>query len=345
MHKSLPLLLLCFGLVFHNAIAQTTSCAQTIRLATSTYEQGRLHELPELLKNCLNSGFTQQEKVTAYKLLTLSYIYLEEPEKADESMLRLLQTDHYFEINPAVDPAEFVALYKTFRTTPVYRLGLKAGPNATLPNVISSNASSDGVGEYSYKPSFQVGVTMELPISSKLVLNPELQFQSKSFSFSQKGKEQTPDTIFNISSTELQKWISLPVTLQYLIGKSKVNPYIALGASVDYLLSATQTPSKLREGYQDVKEESIDIIDQRKKININLIASAGIKYKISGGFLVAEVRLLYGLSPLNDKSMIYKNPVIFNNYNFVDGIFSQSTASLSVGYVYNIFNPKKKNKK
>jgi len=110
-----PILLVCFGLAFQQTMAQTTSCAQTIRLATSVYEQGRLHELPDLLKNCLNSGFTQQERVTAYKLLTLSYIYLEEPEKADESMLKLLETNPYFEINAAVDPAEFIALYNTFR--------------------------------------------------------------------------------------------------------------------------------------------------------------------------------------------------------------------------------------
>lgn len=342
MHRFLPLLLLCFGLVFQNAVAQSTSCAQTLRLARSTYEQGRLHELPDLLKACLNNGFTQQEKVEAYKFLALSYIYLEEPEKADEAMLNLLQTDHYFEINEAVDPAEFVALYKTFRTHPIYRIGVKAGPNATWPNLISSNGSSDGTGEYIYKPGFQVGLAFEIPLSSKLILNPELQFQAKSFSYSQKGVELTPDTIFNISSIEKQNWLSLPVTVQYLIGKSKLNPYVAIGVSLDYLLTATQTPHKLREGYQDVKEESIDIINQRKKINYNLVASAGVKYKITGGFLVADVRILYGLSALNDKSMIYTNPQIYNNYNFVDGIFRQSSVSLNVGYIYNIFSPKKK---
>lgn len=344
MHKFLPLLFLCVSLIFQNAVAQTTSCAQTLRLARSTYEQGRLHELPDLLKTCLNNGFTQQERVEAYKFLTLSYIYLEEPEKADEAMLNLLQTDHYFEINEAVDPAEFVALYKTFRTTPIYRMGVVGGPNATWPNLISSNASSGGVGEYKYRPGFQVGLNVEIPIAQKLVLNSGLQFQTKSFSYSQKGEGNSPDTIFSISSIEKQNWISLPVTLQYLIGKSKINPYVNVGASVDYLLSATQTPSKLREGFQDVKEDNIDILDQRKTININLIVAAGIKYKITGGFLLAEARFLYGIPALNDKSMTYKNPLIYYNYNFVDGIFRQNSVFFSVGYVYNVFNPKKKTK-
>src|SRR5690348_11970776 len=110
------LLLLTVLLAAGVARAQLTSCAQTLRLARSTYEQGRLHEVPELLERCLENGFSRQEKVEAYKLLCLSYIYLEEPAKADEAMLDLLRTDHYFEINETTDPAEFVALYKTFRT-------------------------------------------------------------------------------------------------------------------------------------------------------------------------------------------------------------------------------------
>ena len=109
-------------LLSQGSYAQLTTCAQTLRLANSTYEQGRLHELPDLLAKCLENGFDKQEKVQAYKLLALTYIYLEEPEKADEMMLKILQTDNYFTINKDIDPAEFIALYNTFRTKPVYRL-------------------------------------------------------------------------------------------------------------------------------------------------------------------------------------------------------------------------------
>src|SRR5438105_6022452 len=103
---------------FSAGFAQTTSCSQTLRLARSTYDQGRLHEVATLMEKCLKGGFTQQEKVEAYKLLCLTYLYLEEPEKADDAMLNLLRTDPYFEVNKQVDPAEFIALYRTFRTQP-----------------------------------------------------------------------------------------------------------------------------------------------------------------------------------------------------------------------------------
>ena len=105
MKRLLPTLLFLF--LSTTTYAQLTSGAQTLRLARATYEQGRLHEIPSILESFLPK-FNRQEKVEAYKLLTLSYIYLEEPEKADAAMLSLLQTDHYFEVNLKDDPAEFI---------------------------------------------------------------------------------------------------------------------------------------------------------------------------------------------------------------------------------------------
>lgn len=158
----------CLSLLFlQQGYAQSSSCAQTLRLARSTYEQGRLHEIPTLLESCLNNGFSTQEKVDALKLLTQTYIYLEEPTKADATMLQLLQTDHYFEINEAIDPAEFVALYKTFRTTPIYRIGLKAGAVTSQPNVTSSDVANEGTGVYDNRFSFLAGVSAEIPFKSE----------------------------------------------------------------------------------------------------------------------------------------------------------------------------------
>jgi hypothetical protein len=130
-----------FIILTSKAYCQAPSCAQTLRLARATYEQGRLHEIESQLKPCLEGGFSKDEKqlkVDGYKILCLSYIYLEEPEEADDAMLRILQTDPYFQINPAVDPAEFVALYRSFRTKPVFRIGAKVGPNYTMVNVIKN---------------------------------------------------------------------------------------------------------------------------------------------------------------------------------------------------------------
>src|SRR5882672_2230160 len=98
------------------AFSQASNCTQTLRLIRTTYDQGRLHELPSIAEGCLTApkgkGFTDEEKKEAYRYLTLAYIYLEEPEKADEMMLKLLETEHFYVVNTSIDPAEFIALYK-----------------------------------------------------------------------------------------------------------------------------------------------------------------------------------------------------------------------------------------
>ncbi|QLH31730.1 MAG: hypothetical protein HWD62_04205 [Cyclobacteriaceae bacterium] len=134
-------ILVLFVFVTSGVMAQGSSCAQAVRLAQSVYDQGRLHELEDIINKALGSQSApcgQAEQISLLKLLTLTYIYLEEPEKADATMLKLLQTDNYFQINPAVDPAEFVALYNTFRTNEIYRIGATLGVNATQPNVTNT---------------------------------------------------------------------------------------------------------------------------------------------------------------------------------------------------------------
>jgi len=342
MHKFLPFILLCFGLVCQDAIAQTTSCAQTLRLARSTYEQGRLHELPDLLKGCLNNGFTQQEKVEAYKFLTLSYIYLEEPEKADEAMLKLLQTDHYFKINPAVDPAEFVALYKTFRTQPIYRFGGNLGMLAAQPNVTSSTEAIDGTSEYKRGYSFLIGLNGEIPLNEKWTLNPGIYYLSNSFSLTSSVTTSTGD--FITTANQKMNYISIPVTIQYQVMKNKLNPYVTMGVSTDYLLSATVQAERKRPGFQPIETTTFTVTPQREKLNFSGVAGIGIKTSIAGGFAIAEVRYRYGFTNVNSKSSTFDNSDLVFNYHYVDSIFKLQATSFTLGYVYNIFNPKKRNR-
>ena len=166
----LALLLIASVPAFSQA-PKTANCTQVLRLVRTTYESGRLHEIPDMVAGCLEEsegGFTDEEKREAYRYLTLTYIYLEEPEKADEAMLKLLQTDHFFQINPTLDPAEFKSLYKKFRTEPVFKLGIKAGLNVTQNNALAYNfvgSSGAGFGKYGLSPSFNVIVSFEKEFS------------------------------------------------------------------------------------------------------------------------------------------------------------------------------------
>jgi len=197
------LLLVAFS---NQVLGQASSCAQTLRLAQTTYEQGRLHELEALLDGCLKSGFDEQQKVTAYRYLTLAYIYLEEPEKADAAMLSLLnsgQAGHFFKPNDAVDPAEFIALYRKFRVEPLFRFGFKIGPTATMPAITETfyvNGDAVGNGKFNPKVGFAVVGVFEkdfFGFIKNFSIAPEIGFTTRSYNYSNSkmnGGDQDPDS-------------------------------------------------------------------------------------------------------------------------------------------------------
>lgn len=327
--------------VSHIGYGQAT-CAQTLRLAQSIYDQGRLHELPALLQECILHGFNDEEKVSAYKLLTLTHIYLEEPEKADEMMLALLRADTEFMVNDAVDPAEFVALYKTFRTYPVYRIGGKLGGVASAPSIVSADFVDDGANTYRYSFGFVGTVSAEIPLgvkAKKFTLNPELAFQINSFNATNAGANPVKVT----EGTETHTWISLPVSLQYTFYERGItHVFVSGGFSADYLLGASiNIFSDRGDNNSTVPENTHDVMEQRNTFNAGAILSTGFKRKIGKGFLIAEVRYKLGLLPMLTNADTYENSTLVYEYHYVDGIFKLNTLSLSVGYILNRYNPKK----
>lgn len=301
--KRLLLLLALAGTYFQSQ-GQATSCAQTLRLARSTYEQGRLHELESILGPCLSSGFTTEEQVEAYKLLTLTYIYLEEPKKADETMRKVLETDHFFQINPEIDPAEFVALYKTFRTEPVYSLGAKFGPALILPSVLTNYyTASDaaGSGEYSPGIGIQAGVTFEMKVFKKFSIAPELMFAPRQFS--KENSLFSTDSLGSVGGqTEAvykQTWIDLNAVVQYEIGRNKDGTFITyagLGPAVSLSLKQNLQLNTTGLSGSAVSGADVNVKDSFEQFFYSITALIGAKLRIGGIYVHGELRYQHGLS-------------------------------------------------
>jgi len=348
------LLLLFIFISYYSGQAQTQqpsgpTPAQTLRLARATYEQGRLHEVPSQLNEGVLAGMTKQEKVSAYTLLCLSYIYLEEAEKADENMLKILQTDPYFIINPVVDPAEFVALYKTFRRNPIYRIGATLGGNFTQPNVQEILNTTEGSAEYKAKFGFQFGISADYPltfISDRLTLHGDLIFQPKKFELTTKTNQGDGD-INSTVATESQQWVSFPVSFQFNLLKQndlaprKYNPYVALGFSTDFRISSEIDAERTRGGEASIEPKKFELKTQRENINLSILCAAGVKTRFAGGLIGLEVRYIYGLTDVNSEETAYDDKNQYLTYGLPNPIFKMNSLAFAVTYVQNIFKPKK----
>jgi hypothetical protein len=356
---------LSFGQKTNQASKLTQSATQTLRLAQSVYEQGRLHELPSLPGMSDNDikGYTKPEQVTAYRLLTLAHIYLEEPEEADKTMLKLLDADHFYQPNDKVEPAEFMGLYKTFRTTPVFNIGLKFGVNSTIPLLqsIYYTSNTPGGGKYTPKIGFQFGLSFEKEFFQrkkgwlkKVVFAPEIFYTQRTFSYANSQpytNDVTPNTSDGSQSVIVkQNWIDINPILQFKLRHS-INfvPYVGFGPGVSYMLSGANTMVSNWKNINGVPNGSvngpdIDYTKSYHKLVPSVIALAGVKYRFNSIYLVAEFRAQYGLAnPVNNSSRSNYSGVFDYSYQLPN--YKPANFTVNLGFVYPYFKPMKLKRK
>lgn len=355
--KRLYLLAACWVFAVTPSFSQASNCTQVLRLVRTMYEQGRLHEVPGLAAGCLkgqgNQGFSREERKEAYRYLTLSYIYLEEPEKADEMMVQLMNTDHFYEPNKEVDPAEFIALYNKFRHDPVYRIGIKAGLNLTQPvvtNYYNVGSTGAGNGGYSMSPNLAVYAVFEkdffrTPPWNRLVLAAELGYISRGYTYSN-DKLATADEnpTSPISSQEFQigqNYLDLNLMGQFKF-KNTVNmqTYLGAGPGFSYLLgSSNQASTVLGNGFT-VTGSAVDDTESYKKLLFSVNLVGGIKYRFGELYLTAEARYQMGFTNvINPGSRT--NPEIAYDYQGRYNDYKINNMTITIGILYPHFKPLK----
>ncbi len=340
-----------------SGLAQTDPvCLQALRSARASYEQGRLQELEYTLQGCLDK-FSKAEKVEAYKLLVLTYIYLEEPAQADKAMISLMSADHFFEINEGTDPAEFVNLYKKFRKDPIFSIGLRGSfltTNVNVQNHYYIFGNGQGTGSFSSNQKLVFGLAFEkVLLKDKLVLAPEFMLSERSFTYANNNIFGTDNVAQPTSLTAQisQQLLQLNLIGQYPFKKKFANnffqPYAGAGLSTSYLLSSNFEEAELNvePGFEDVSGAPLDNTLNYKTLNFSAILLAGVKFKVTELYVTADVRYYWGLNNVVNTEKRYsqqgKNVEILNRYGYVNNDFSINQAAFTIGLIYPYFKPKK----
>ena len=352
--KRLYFLVFCWVISAGPAFSQASNCTQVLRLVRTTYEQGRLHELPALTEGCLKStgtqGFNKEERKEAYRYLTLSYIYLEEPEKADEMMLQLLSTDHFYAPNKDVDPAEFIALYNKFRHDPLFRVGLKGMVNTTQPvvtNYYNIGSTGAGQGKYTLSTGIQVYGMFEKDITKKLpiVLAAELGYVARSYTYlNDKLATADEDPTKAISSQKFafsQNFLDLNVIGQYkLINTVDLQWYVGGGPGISYLLgSGNQATTLLGNGFT-VTGSQVDDTGSYNKLLVSFSILGGVKLKFGELYLTADARYQLGFTNAVN-SAARTNPEIAFDYQGRYNDYRLNNLMINFGIIYPYFKPLK----
>jgi hypothetical protein len=345
------LLTLIFFLTSARVRSQVTDCEQVLTQAEDDFSAGRFVGIPSTLKSCLENGFTHEQRIRAYLILTQVYLILDDPIGAEDSYLKLLRTDPEYVANPARDPIDVYYLSKKFTTTPVFTPHFRLGLNTSRPRLIYE-ISTSGLPldrKEIFKVGFQMGAGLDWNINNQWSLCGEINFATKSF------KRETLRHHINDRQewTEKQTGFDVPLYVKYSDDSGKIRPFAYIGVAANFLISASIsrtfddiTPNS-EVGVKPSTGPTEDIYNKRYFFNRSLLVGAGARYKIGRDFIYGDLRYMAGLSNLTKPEANYYtdartfDPAIAR-YLYISDFFRLDNVSVSVGYIHPIYNPRKK---
>lgn len=355
--KKIKISLLVIGFSLHAGYLfsqeDKSNCVLQLEQAQIKYDQGRIQDVAPLVETCLaNNEFDKANQTHALKLLTLSYLFLEEPDQAEETILELLKTNHELVINPAIDPSEFINLYEKFRHDPIFNIGghftfAFGSPIITHLNG-TPNLNNDIRQSYSPLLGIRAGLNIEYKLTNKIFLLGEINYQNIEFEKEHK-QEKIISNEFNGGFKGAEEIVSLemPLLVRYhFLEKNKLKLYGAIGVAPQFLLSESYQSDATTfaiDGSGLVTSNKIDLTNDRSRFNLSAIGVLGIKYKIDEGYL--NIRLRYSQQVLNssnpENSSTPTDPdLLWDLTESYDG-FRMQDVGFSIGYTRNIYIPKK----
>ncbi|MBN2212752.1 MAG: PorT family protein [Bacteroidales bacterium] len=318
-------------------------CGSKLTEVQNLYDQGLMENIPQLLKPCIESGFTRGQRNAAYKILILTYLFDNDQYNAENTMIEFLKKNPEYEVMPN-DPVEFVSLFETFRTMSVFSFGIHFGPNFANPRIIEPYVQGD-INNTEYRnitgTGYQAGSSVNLYIGRRIFLNLGINIIHNSYRFIEeqtliKGEQQEPVTITTSLKEALNRY-EIPLSVGYEFEHRNFNSFIRTGASISKIFSVTGIPETDATGTNVILAEE-NITDCRNSILYMCHVGAGIKYKIPRGYLVFDVRYHYGLNNIVVSDKRYD----LNLKGHVDDDFSLYAMNFSFGYYFSFYQPRKR---
>lgn len=352
MHKIIQALTLSFALSMFTYAQNTDSlalvqakatCSQKLKEMQKSYELGHIDIIPDGLKPCMNGGFTKVEKIQGYRLIILSYLFLDEPAMARNAMNELLNFEPDYKPNASLDPIDYIKLYNSFRIIPVVSFGLGLGLNNTSVNQVNNfttGSDPQAITQFVNGTNLLFGAAADVLLYKKIYISTEGYYYTRSY---QSNRKVLSNSILAV--VEVLNSLQFPVSLKWVVGNRKIRGYLRAGVAPDYLLSsnATMVRENTLTNQNDFAGPSFSLLAQRNAINFSLLAGAGVTYKLGYGYVFLDARYLKGFSNYTKTAARYQN---FNtqitNYGYLSDDFGLDNLQATVGYMHNIFKVKSK---
>ena len=355
--------LLPFFLIF--TLAGYAQCTEALNNARDKYEAGHLHEIPAILKKCLEGGFSKSEKVEAYRLLTITYLYIDDPVGAENSFMELLHEEPEYRVTQ-LDPIELDHLSKQFITNPIITFRpIKLGLGISEVQVIHNNGTDNTAQTqeyYSYNEGIKVGVGGDLNFMKFLSLSIDIEYGQSVYTYNN-----IINYTYKVDGGDPQiaklshHMFHVPFYLKFTYPTKKLYPYIYAGYGLDINFSTNAsasiedvTPTSYDENGSVLTKEVVPITDDltitpmREFFTQSLVGGIGLNYRINYKYISLDFRYRAGLKNfLNENNQFdFESNEYINKYTFlyqiVEDDFRLDDIVATLGFVWPIYNPRKK---
>lgn len=313
------------------------NCEYALKEANDAYEEGKFTECVNGLLPCLDS-IEQSSKYEGYRLLSMSYLALNQQNQAEKYAMLLLKTKPDYKDFPDFDPKSFSALLKRIDVWPKYEGGAFAGLNMNNFKIGKVYSVTEQPGTYVPLSGFQIGANVERFIQKNFSLNFAISYEGLNYRF-----ESNNFPGWSQELTENLKYINIPVVARYsLFSKGNITLGVDGGLQLRMLSSTNTNVVFIRTETGARAQKTEDMSDQRIKSLISIPLGLQLKYKLSTGSFYTNLGYSMGLSNMVNTETRYDNLgfVIDNQYVDSDMTFSPLTFSfgfqLPIGHNYSV---------
>lgn len=335
--KNITLTLFLLSVWFGSLLAQS-NCSEQLRQAERRYDEGLLDDIPQMIQPCLNSGFTKEEKVNAYKLLIQTHLFNDDRKTADEVMYAFLKDFPEYVIT-STDPKEFVNLYRTYHTDPILKIEASVGANYSIPAVKEFYGLEDLNTSYpEYSSNF--GLNVEVNYLGNLFGDFDGSF-GVSFQLSRVGYWNEIYDFTSVSATYNDLYIGIPLALKYNRKLMGLDFFAKGGFEPIYLVSSKINFTRELSVGQDPITGTEDVTKYQRRFDIRPLLSVGMLYKIGNAQLMLTAGVKFGTIMPTNRGNRYDYQDLYEKYYFIADDYFVHQSFVSLSYIFRIYNPKK----
>lgn len=321
-------------------LSAQSSCSDQLRNALRKFDEGLLDDIPTLLSRCLEKGFTNEEKMSAYKLLIQTYLYSDSKSLADQYMIRFLKDFPEYQLD-ANDTKEFVLLHKSFRTHPIFNIELFVNGTYSLPAVLEYyGVENIETGKPAYES--RVGLTIGANYTDNINKDFDIVLGA-SVSYARYGYENSPfnHTTTSVSFTNLS--VGIPMGARYNFIAFKMNYYAIAGIEPSLLISSSGDFTRSLPGGGDPLTGSVDLMGIRRKFDVSPFIGLGSQFKIGTAKFRTDLRLRFATIGASNNALQYSSPELTDKFYYIDDRLLVNQVIVSINYIFSVYKPIKLN--